>query len=311
VNWDAAVSAADSQWAAAVRSETLRTSTHARYRQVLDSFVGFALAADADGPGGVTETLCLRFLEAPLRGGQRISRATARIRLTVLRSAFDIWVDEGTVSPNAAAGLQVGYQAAPYQTMPLTPPEATRILVAGRTSPGDTLRPATAALALTGATHTEIAGAVVADLNLATRRIRLGAADHGRACALPSELVVEALESRVRELRRVGRRRSESWDPQDVPLALRRPAATYPVNSVAPTVSGNLARALRQAGIHRAGVRPKSVREYAANACYAQSGRIEAVAWLLDLRSLDAAARLIDHEWQSRWGRLIRETAQT
>lgn len=94
-------------------------------------------------------------------------------------------------------------------------------------------------------------------------------------------------------------------------LALSRAPSTYPVNSVAPTVSGNLARALRQAGIHRAGVRPKSIREHAANACYAEVGRIEAVAELLGLRSLDTAARLIDHEWQSRWGGVIREAAGT
>ena len=43
-------------------------------------------------------------------------------------------------------------------------------------------------------------------------------------------------------------------------------------------MSDNLGRALRHAGIHRAGVQPKSVREYAANAVYATTQRIEAVA---------------------------------
>jgi integrase len=313
VNWDAAVGVADSQWTRAVRSQALRPSTHARYLQVLDSFARFALATEATAPGEVTETLCLRFLEAPLRGGLGISRATARIRLTVLRNAFDIWVDDGTVPTNPAAALQVGYVTAPYRPVPLTPPEARRLLVAGRTNPGDTLRPATVALALTGATHTEIAKSLVADLNLAIRQIRLGAPDQGvvRTCVLPSEKVVEALESRVQELRRVGRRRSESWDPHHVALALRRPAPTYPINSMAPTVSGNLTRALRQAGIQRAGLRPKSLREYAANACYAETVRIEAVAQLLGLGSLDTAARLIDPEWQSRWSRHVRESGNT
>jgi integrase len=308
-SWEAGVLTADSLWSRAVRSQALRPSTRARYLQVLGSFVRFASAAGATAPGEVTETLCLRFLDAPLRGGLGISRATARIRLTVLRSAFEIWVSEGAAPTNPAAALQVGYMAAPYRPVPLSPPEAVRLLMAGRTSPGDTLRPATAALALTGATHLEIALAVVADLDLTIPRIRLGAPDRGRACSLPSALVVNALESRVRELRRVGRRRSESWDPEHVPLALRRPATTYPVNSVAPTVSGNLALALRQAGIHREGLRPKSLREYAANACYAEAGHIEVVAEFLGLQSLDTTARMIDHEWQSRWGHVIRETA--
>jgi hypothetical protein len=44
----------------------------------------------------------------------------------------------------------------------------------------------------------------------------------------------------------------------------------------------------------RAGVHPRSVREYAANAVYATTLRIEAATEQLSLTSFDTAARLID-----------------
>jgi len=55
-------------------------------------------------------------------------------------------------------------------------------------------------------------------------------------------------------------------------------------------------------------VRPRSVREYAANALYAELGSVEQVAHRLGVDSLDATARLIDRPWQARWGKHIRAT---
>jgi hypothetical protein len=68
----------------------------------------------------------------------------------------------------------------------------------------------------------------------------------------------------------------------------------------------NLSRALHRAGITRAGVRPRSVREYAANNTYALTGRVEDVAQLLGLASLDTAAGFLDEDWQDRWGPIVR-----
>jgi len=113
------------------------------------------------------------------------------------------------------------------------------------------------------------------------------------------------LTRRLAHLRRTSRAKKLDWDPALVPLVLNRSADSYPVNSVAPTVSENLARALRHAGVSRAGVGPRSLREYAANATLATTGRIEAVAQQLGLSSYDAAARLIDPAWQKHWGEAL------
>jgi hypothetical protein len=68
----------------------------------------------------------------------------------------------------------------------------------------------------------------------------------------------------------------------------------------------SLSRALHRAGVTRVGVRPRSVREFAANRTYALTGRVEDVAHLLGLSSLDTAAHFVDHAWQDRWGDFAR-----
>jgi len=160
-------------------------------------------------------------------------------------------------------------------------------------------------LALLGAAHAEIAAAVVADLDEDAALLKLGVGVASRTEPVPSHLG-DVLARRVVAQRESWRRRREPWDSTMVPLALERSVHTYPVNSVAPTVSQNLARGLRHASIHRPEVRPKSLREYAANAVYARTLRIEAVAEQLGIASFDSAARLIDPTWQQRWGEVIR-----
>jgi hypothetical protein len=87
---------------------------------------------------------------------------------------------------------------------------------------------------------------------------------------------------------------------------MHRPVLEYPPNSVAAGVSVNLSRALASAGVTRKGVRPASLREYAANRTYAISGGVEEVAELLGVTSLDTAARFVDPVWQDQWGEVVR-----
>jgi hypothetical protein len=89
-----------------------------------------------------------------------------------------------------------------------------------------------------------------------------------------------------------------------------RPVAEYPAASIAPTVSMNVIRALARAGIRRPGVRPRSLREYAANSTYALTGRVEDVARVLGLPSFDAAMRYVDASWQAEWAPLLSESLQ-
>jgi hypothetical protein len=117
-----------------------------------------------------------------------------------------------------------------------------------------------------------------------------------------------ALRLQVTFQKRLWRGRGDSWDPSSVPLAMHRALAAYPMTSVAPTVSMNLSRALARAGVDRPGVRPRSLREYAANRTYAMTGRVEDVAHLLGLTSFDTAFHYVDPGWQDAWGPVIRNS---
>ncbi len=297
----------DEHWATAELTDLLRTGTRARYGQIFDSFRAYAAASGAGSPDRVHRGLCERFLTAPLSSGRSVCPATSRLRLTVIRGAFDVLMIRGLVPTNPAACLKVSVEREPLPLFPLTPSEANRVVLTGRSDPRDLLRPATVVLALSGASHTEIAAAVISDLDIGAQRVRLGKDGAQRLQELTS-VQVRLLTDRITDQRRSWRRREVQWDSEQVPLALNRPLTSYPVNSVAPTVNQNLARALHHAGITRRGVRPKSFRHYAANRTYALTGNIELVASQLAISSLDTAVRLIDRQWQQRWGLSIRET---
>jgi len=117
------------------------------------------------------------------------------------------------------------------------------------------------------------------------------------------------LTARVAACRRENRRRQEAWRPAKTALALRRTFSSYPETSIAPGVSSTLSRALSAAGLHRPGLRPASLREYAANRAYARSG-VEGVARLLGVESLDVAFGLIDKHWQKAYGPQVRASVE-
>ena len=88
-------------------------------------------------------------------------------------------------------------------------------------------------------------------------------------------------------------------------MALARPLKTYSPETIAPGVSSTIVRALARAGLDRPGLRPRSLREYAANRSYALHGRVEDVATLLGLQSFDVAHSFIDPDWQRDWANEI------
>jgi hypothetical protein len=206
-------------------------------------------------------------------------------------------------------GLRVDEPAGSPVVCPLTPPETQRLRVAGRTRPGDTLRPSVVTVAIFGGSHREVSASVISDVDLPGGRLRLGRATTADRLITLARTGCGVLQERLAAQRRAWRRRGQPWDTDLVPLALHRPLAAYPPASVAPSVSMSLSRALHCAGVTRVGVRPRSVREFAANRTYALTLRVEDVAQHLGLSSLDAAAHFVDHAWQDRWGDHIRAGA--
>lgn len=304
-SWATARERVCEHWATAAAEGRLRSTTAARYGQVFGLFCRFAEASGTVTAQSVTAAHCRRYIDAPLSGGLAPCTSTSRLRLTVIKSAFEFLASVGDVAADPTTGLRVPHHKVERVPTPLAPAEATRLLLAGQTDPRDTLRPATTALALLGAEHADIARSMVSAFSEADGTVALGVGGSARVIAVPPRALA-VLRLRVADQRASWPRHGLSWHEDEVPLALDRVLSSYPVNSVAPTVSNNLGRALRHAGIRRAGVQPKSVREYAANAVYAMTRRIEAVSEQLGVPSYDTAARLIDPAWQQRWGDSVR-----
>jgi hypothetical protein len=82
---------------------------------------------------------------------------------------------------------------------------------------------------------------------------------------------------------------------------------THRDHVTATAVGQHLYRALRIAGVNRGGLTPGSLVDYGANCQYARTNRVEDVAQLLGLVSLDAAMRYVDTDWQVRFGAHVRE----
>lgn len=303
--WQPSMGLVESRCSMRAQAGEIRAGTAERYAQIFNGFWRYAVASDVFAPRDVTAELCERFLAAPT-GGRYPLASTRAVRLAALRDAFDGFVETGLAVENPTANLRVSRGTALAKPCPLTPEEAVRLRLAGKLSSNDTLRPAAVALAIAGASHPEIANAVVADINLAAALVRLGSGPREREISVDDKALT-ALSARIAAQRRHWRHSRKPWDPMQVPLAMHRAGESYRAASVAPTVSMNLRRALDCAGVRRPGVRPQSLREYAANAVYAKTGRVEDVAAHLGIASLDSAQRLVDWEWQRRWVQVVVE----
>jgi integrase len=281
-------------------------ATAQRYGRVFASFARYAQARGLTNLGLIDSSLCNDFVQAPLPRHGVPSQSTARFRLTVVRDAMLGLRALGLLHSDPTHALRVAQAPTAPQPVPLTPLEVRRIRAVGRLTPRDTLRPTAVELALSGASHAEIARAVVADVDLPGRSLQLGTQScHARTCEI-DELGATVLGSRVDAQRRRSRRKHLPWDPFTTPLALTRPLHAYRAESIAPTVSSSLSRAMSGAGLDREGLRPRSLREFAANRAYALTQRAEHVAHILGVTSLDAAMGFIDSGWQLTWGHEVR-----
>jgi integrase len=288
-------------WASRVQAGTMTPGSAARYGRVFAAF-GRYVGAHCIRLHEVDVELCTAFIYAPCRGMRPPAASTSRFRLTVIRDAFAALIAAGALPVDSTATLRVAQVAQERSPVPLSPAEAQRLRAAGRIMPRDHLRPATVELALVGASHMDVARTSVADLHLSEGRVCVGS-----RWAELDPFASATLAARVAACRRVARRDGRAWDPASTALALNRPLESYPETSIAPGISSGLSRALAAAGITRAGVRPASIREYAANRAYALSGRVEAVAELLGLDSLDGAAGFVDADWQHRFAGEVRQ----
>lgn len=293
-------------WRAEAAAGRLTEFTVAKYLDAVRVFVAFAQASGVETVEEIDEAICSAWLRAPIsaaspgsraRAGAPPSTSASRNRQVVLRRAVGLWRARGWIDTDpvpATVFAPVSARAVP----PLTVPEVKRLRISGRVGARDTFYPAVVAGALAGAAQSDLARLVVDDVDVESGRLRLaGRGQRRERIVVLGPWAVAAFRARITDLEARARRRGEDLDP-GAPLTMRQRPDSYQAQSLAPAVAQNLHRALRTARITRAGVRPASLQAYAANRCYAITNRIEDVANLLGLSSLDAARRYIDNQWQ-------------
>ena len=305
-----AVAAMGESWDRSAKSGLLSPATAAQYQRQLEAFAAFSLAHGVRTLTDVTESLCMRWISArhPLRDSRSaaappgsVSTSSVRIRHGVLSSAMSAWLEAGLITQDPLLPLQIERNAR-KPSAPLTPVEVSRLRRPSNQGVSDHVAAAAMAAALAGAAQSEIARLTISDVHFDDATLTL--AGRGRSGVRTIQVGpggLAALETRLQEVARASRRAGSPGSTQEAPLALRRPLSSYSPHAVAPAVASTLSRAMKRAGITRVGIRPGSLRDYAANRTYAITGRVEDVADVVGLASLDRARALVDPEWQARW----------
>lgn len=257
-----------------------------RTSAILDRFERFAtLAHDVGQLAEVTSDVARSFIEARTNAGEQPSVATMHWRRTALRLLFKAARHEGMVEGDPTIDVSLPPRSS-LAARPLTVDEIALCRGCALWSLSSARRAAVWALAEATCRTSELPHIRVDDLDLDAGEVSI----HGGKSTQPR--VGQLSEWGVKQL---GRRIDELGDPT-APLVYR---------GQSPTGAGQVAGAaavidvLTRAGLHsEPDVRPGSVAAWAGVQVLKETGRIEAVAQALGVRSLDQAARIIGWDWK-------------
>lgn len=275
-----------------------------RYEHNLNQFVAYARATGAEMLRECDPVLCADWVHARPVGkmwsanttgqpayGTQANRRTSLINFFATCHHLGLW-DQNPGERVTTNGRSNG------RVRPLTDAEAARLMDRAAYGARENKMPAAVALALAGATVTEIAQVEGLDVHLDQSVVwlpGLGRRNLPRWVPL-DEWQTTALRNRVTYLTR-----RHGHDITGLSLVHRGRVTDQDPTKFAMTTNQMLVRALTKAGLGpNDGVRPSSIHEYVANRVYAETGSIEAVAVRCGLRSLDAAARLVTTNWRAR-----------
>jgi integrase len=262
----------------------LSDQTRPRFVATLDRFVSFCTRGYGLGTlADVTPEIGRAFVEAPL-GDRAPSIGTMHLRRSALRFVFRQARELGFVDHDPCVDLTLPARSG-LVARPLTDDEVALCRSYSLTSLTNTRTPAAWALAEATARTAEIPHIRVSDIDLGSRHVWL----HGsprtveRRAPLTPWGVVQ-LERRMASLGSV-----------DTPLVYAaNSSATSGQASACIAVSDTLVRA--GLGGER-DLRPVSVAAWSGRSLLDRTGRIDSVARLLGVRSLDRAARIVAWDW--------------
>ena len=287
-----------------VRACRVQRSDAARYEHNLNQFVTYARATGAEMLRECDPIVCADWVHARPVGkmwstnatghpayGTQANRRTSLINFFATCHHLGLW-DQNPGEKVTTHGRSNG------RIRPLSEPEAACLMDRAAYGARENKMPAAVALALAGATVTEIAQVEAADVHLSEQVVwlpGLGRRNLARwvtsTTGRPPPCTTASLHDAPQRTRHRG-----------LSLVHRGHVADQDPSKFAMTTNQMLVRALAKAGLGVAdGVRPSSIHEYVANRVYAETGSMEAVAVRCGLRSLDAATRLVAVDWRTRY----------
>jgi integrase len=266
------------------RSPSLSDQTRPRFVAATDRFFSFCRRGFAvHGLAEVTSEIARAFVVAPVEDRDP-SVATMHLRRSVVRFVFRQARGLGLVDHDPCVDLVLPPRSG-LVARPLADDEIAVCRSYSLTSLTNTRTPAAWALAEATARTAEIPHIRVSDVDLGNRRVRL----HGSPRTI--ERWAPLTPWGVPQLAR----RVATLDGFDAPLvyAAKGSAESGQASSCI-AVSDTLVRA----GLGREpDLRPISVAAWAGRSLLDRTGRIDAVARLLGVRSLDRAARIVGWDW--------------
>jgi integrase/recombinase XerC len=251
-------------------------------------FGRFASAGSSScGPAAVPSATATAFVQARQDDGSIPSVAAMHWRRSAVRLLYRVWREVGLAEGDPTLDLHLPKRSS-LGTRPLTDDEIALCRWASLSSATNTRLPAVWALAEAGATSAEIPLVRASDVDISIATVRLRGST--KIDARDARLTAWGATQLERRMTTVG----------DDPEALLVYRGSGSPESAQASVSGAIGDVLRRAGLgDEPDVRPRSVTAWVGRQVLADTGRIEAVARTLGLRSLDRAAALIGWDWRA------------
>lgn len=295
-------------WDAQAAAGTVSTGTVSVHTSQLRRFGAYLNAAGVARVRDIDAGVLHDWLYAPT-DGKRPTSTLVKQRRVAVQAAYRTMACLGITDANIVDATP-SVDAAPPVRRPCTATEITRLKHAsewrrGASQPrGATKGPATLALMLCGAHISEPAAVRIRDVALLDGRVWLsGHTDRYRPRWVPiaDPWARGAFIDRIAYLRSTGATDDtyltyRPGNPDSLAKNANRGAATG--NELL-----NMVKVARLDQPTRAGaadfVRPVSITEYVARTVFAATGRVEDVANLLGMHSLDRVAYLLDYDWRT------------
>jgi integrase len=273
------------------RRQTLSAQTEVRAFGLINRFVSFVtLGCGFESLSEVSAEHVSAFVaSATVRGGDRPSVATMRLRRWALRLFFRVARDLRLTNGDATLDVMLPGRTA-RSVRPLSDAEVERCRRAALRDLSTTRLSMAWALGEATARTAEISHVCVDDVDLANGRVWI----HGSPHTTPrwGDLTTWGATQ-------VGRRLREVKCQSDPRTRLAESGGRTRESRVSFS-SQTLRETLTRAGLaNQDRVGPASVAGWAGVQVFTGTGRIDAVARALGLRSLDGAARLLDWDWTS------------